>query len=137
MAKLRRIPRGDLEELRRHLRLVVYRPEVAAVVAWYREATGILGRLALVQRWVPSEVAARIVAERPRRGLREELRKAGCDTSLTDEEREALRFLDLDIRSHVDRLNEQTLAAELRDRHEFFATIERSPLTDEIGRAHV
>ncbi|MDE0572930.1 UvrD-helicase domain-containing protein [Demequina sp. B12] len=65
------------------------------------------------------------------------LERATVDRLLTDAERAALAFLATDHRELVAARNREIMARELRDNREFFANVEKSPLTAEQARAVV
>ncbi len=65
------------------------------------------------------------------------MRESGCETTLTAEQLEAVRFLDVDVETLIADTNEELMTAELSSRREFFDTIETSSLTDEQARAVV
>jgi DNA helicase-4 len=106
-------------------------------MTWRTAVAQLLARGRSEQRWIPTEAVDALLATRPEPRLMDRAHAAGCELSLTDDQLEAIRFLDADLESLVAETNEEIIAAELSSRRPFFDTIEKSPLTDEQARAVV
>jgi DNA helicase-4 len=137
LLRLRGISKSEVLDLEQALQHLALTPAIAAAVAWRKAATRVLGRAREEQRWIPSESVEALLSTRPEQRLLDRVRADGTESSLTDAELKAIRFLDLDFRRLVGRTNEAVMAAELVSRRPFFDTIEKTPLTDEQARAVV
>lgn len=137
LVQLRGITKPDAFELRGAVRRLALTSPIADAVAWHADATGLLAVAVAEQRWIPTEAVDTLLADRPEGRLVDRVRAAGCEPTLNEAELEAMGFLDVDLERLVADTNEQIMAAELASRHQFFETIEMSPLTDEQARAVV
>ena len=135
IARLRGISKPEALRLQIALRQMVLLPELKAAVEWRAQVERLLGRARADQRWVSAEVVDGLLASRPQPSLSARTRAAGTGSVLTPAESEAVDFLGGDLANLVASTNEEILAAELLSRREFFATIEKTPLTDEQARA--
>ncbi|MBV9659869.1 MAG: UvrD-helicase domain-containing protein [Acidimicrobiales bacterium] len=86
---------------------------------------------------MPTEALDSLLASRPQQGLLDRVRAAGTELLLTPLQLEAVVFLDADLARLAAETNEAVTAAELSTRRRFFATIEKSPLSEEQARAVV
>ena len=87
------------------------------------------------QCWVTTEVLDGLLESRPHLGLPARTALARAESMFTPAQLAAVTFLDSDLVGLVASTNEEILAAELSSRREFFANIEKTPLTDEQARA--
>src|SRR5690606_4814445 len=87
------------------------------------------------QRWITREQVDELVARRPAADLASRLSRSGASTTLTEGERAALAWIDVDLPRLVADANEEILSAELVSCRDFFDRIERTPLTMEQARA--
>lgn len=134
---LRGVSKPTALQIRDWLAHAVLRPKVDAAVNWHRACADRLAAALDEQRWIAREAVDGMVASRPAAGLERELRDTNAWERLDADEQEAVARLDRDVAGTVAEANEAIMAAELRDRAEFFESIERSPLTDEQARAVV
>jgi DNA helicase IV len=119
------------------LRRLRMAPELVAAVAWSREATDQLAQAEKCRRWFSTEQAVGLLVKRPMQKLGQRVRDAGLAVLLTDEERLAVQLVDSDLEQAVEHVNERIAQAELESCEDFFATVEKSPLTGEQARAVV
>lgn len=113
-------------------------PALAAARGWYERATAVKDAAVGSGRWVSREAVDRLGTERPSRGLVDALRQVpDLVVGLSAADRRAVEFLDVDLIAWFAGVNETVLANEMRERAEFFDTVEARPLTDEQIRAVV
>jgi DNA helicase-4 len=134
---LRGMTKPEAAALARALRRLPLTPAIAEAVAWHAAAVRLLAASRAERRWIPTEAVDALLSTRPEPRLRDRVRAAGCEPSLTEGQLEAVGFLDADLESMVADTNEHITAAELSSQRPFFDTIEKSPLTDEQARAVV
>lgn len=137
LVQLRGITKTEAAALSRALRHLALAPMIADTVAWHAAVTQLLAGARSEQRWIPAETASALLAARPGPRLLDRVRAAGCESSLTAGQLEAVAFLGADLDSVIAGVNEQIMASELSSRRPFFDTIERTPLSDEQARAVV
>jgi DNA helicase-4 len=137
LVRLRGITAVEAQTLGNALRRLTLSPEISNAVAWHAAVTRIVSGALAEQRWIPTEIVDRLIVGRPRPGLVERVRAAGCGDLLTPAQLCAATALDADLPSTVSATNNQIMAVELATRRQFFDTIEKSPLTDEQARAVV
>jgi DNA helicase-4 len=137
LLRLRRISKRDADALRRAIDHLALAPAITTAVAWYRETTTMLGAARAEQRWVPGEAIEAMLADRPPQGLLEQAQAARVAGDLSRSERAALELLEVDLEGTVAETNASIMAAELVSRRGFFATVERTPLTEEQAKAVV
>lgn len=89
--------------------------------------------------WLPHDTAARVLDGRPEvprlRGRRLDAKSRQLGRYLTSSDRTALDLLARDIPAWLREVNERIVARELEQRADFFAQVEKSPLTEEQARA--
>lgn len=124
-------------EIASALRRLEFAHEIESVAAWYDEVIDLITRHVSGQRWIPREHIDELVASKPDARLLQRLQRAGCDATLSADEREAVDFLGSDLRRLTAATNEKIMAGELETRRAFFDTIEKTPLTEEQSRAVV
>jgi DNA helicase IV len=129
--------RDDAAAIQVALRRLRLAPELVAAVAWTRRATDQLAEAEKSRRWFTTEQTVRLLAARPMQRLGERIREAGLSVLLSDEERLAVQLVDSDLEQAVAHVNERIAQSELEACKDFFATVEKSPLTDEQARAVV
>lgn len=135
VARLHGLRRQRAHGLQRAIRRLELVEEIESAAEWRAAVLGRTEEGRREQRWIPTEAIDRLAAARPDRGLVDKIATADIVADLTDEETEAVRFLDVDLNAVVNNANEQITTAELTDRRQFFDTIEKSALTDEQARA--
>ncbi len=114
-----------------------FTPLIAAAVVWESQVTAAFETGRLSGRWICTETVDTLEDTRPKRGLAAHPRAAGWKLLLSDVERRAVEFLEVDLNTLVADANSKILATELTSRREFFDTIEKSPLTTEQASAVV
>lgn len=129
--------RSEALKLKRALQLYALAPAIEDALAWRASFNVLLDQGVADQRWISAESIDVLVNERPPSEFLARVRNAGFEGSLTEEQTEAVRLLDLDVRAVVAETNKGIMAAELDRRRSFFETIEKSPLTEEQARAVV
>ena len=137
LVQLKGLSRSEAAAMALALRHLGFRPEVAAAVTWDASADAMFEQAQRGSRWIPREVVDAISDARPSQGLAARLRAARTTDLLGREERTAVDHLDADLTKLVALANDAVMVAELRDRRQFFDTIEKTPLTDEQARAVV
>ena len=137
LARLRGITKTEAVALSQALRRLPLALAIADAVTWQDAVAQLLARGRSEQRWISTETVDALAAAHPRPGLLDRVRGAGCESSLTADQRVAVGFLDARLDSMVAKANEQIVARELSSRRAFFDTIEKTPLTDEQARAVV
>jgi len=135
--RLRGLKRATAAELQAAMRRAALDNEIAAAVAWNHRVTAARSTATQQQRWVAREQVEMLSTTRPDPGLITQVADAKVAPLLSSEQSAAVAALGRDIPAEFAELNETILAAELRDRRDFFARIEKSPLTDEQARAVV
>ncbi len=134
---LRGLKKHEASTLARALHLLTLMPTIAGAIAWHTIAGRLLSEARAAQRWISAEAVDALLATRPERRVLARIRTVGCEESLTEDQLEAVGFLDTDLESLVADTNEEIVTAELIDQRVFFDTIEKSPLTEEQARAVV
>jgi DNA helicase-4 len=137
LTRLGGISRRDIKNLQQSVERLALSIEITAAVQWRRSATALLSHALTEQRWIAREPVDDLIRTRPQPGLIARIRRAGLEHLLNDDERAALVSLDENLTANTARANDEILAAELRDRRDFFDRIERSPLTNEQAAAVV
>lgn len=137
VALLPGLNRQNARRIEGAVRRLRYASELAAAQTWCNAAIELLQRSSTTSRWVARESVDELLRSRPVDGLSDRIHEAGLDGALSDEERQAVSMLDINLRDLVDRTNNEILQAELVAQRHFFDTIERSPLTNEQARAVV
>ena len=135
LLRLRGLKRGQVAELRWALRLASLAPDLSRAVAWRQQVRRRFDESSTRQRWLPRESVEELERQRPDRGLAGRLHSRGLLERLTLEQLDAVQFLETDLQAVAKDHNERITQAELRDRADFLATIEKSPLTEEQSRA--
>lgn len=137
LARLRGLNRHDVRRLKLALRALEIAPEVATACAWRDHATTLITNALVEGRWISRETFEDLVASRPARGLLKRLERAGVEGFFEPVEIDAARLVEADLSVDIRSANEHVLENELRDRCQFFSSIEASPLTEEQARAVV
>jgi DNA helicase IV len=137
VVRLPGLGRDDAADIGVALRRLRMAPELVAAVAWSREATDQLAQAEKCRRWFSTEQTVGLLVTRPMQKLGQRVRDAGLTVLLTDEERLAVQLVDSDLEQAVAHVNERIAHAELESCEDFFATVEKSPLTGEQARAVV
>lgn len=135
LVELRGIKKPQARAMAQAFRRLGLAPAVAAAVTWHQLVADRIDAALVHQRWISTEAVDALVAGRPTAGLLAAYREAGCESTLSAQEIEALTALDADLDGHVAAVNEQITVAELASRKQFLDTIEKSPLTEEQARA--
>ena len=135
VAWLSGLNRSNVEVLSREIRAAALHEQLSTIRSWQADVEKTLDRFRVEQRWLPREELERLVASRPSRSFRDELRGKAVWSDLEADQVASFMQLDRDIPAEVKALNDSTMANELRDRAKFFRTIERTPLTEEQSRA--
>jgi len=108
---------------------------LAPLRAFQRALEGLLDEHAARSVWIPHDDAAEVLARRPERprvrGRWLWATDAKTAGRLDEGDVAALQFRELDHEAMVEAANVRTLHHELTARRRFFATVEKSPLTDE------
>ncbi|WP_062289747.1 UvrD-helicase domain-containing protein [Demequina phytophila] len=144
----RRLPglnRRDGEAIRTTLARIVARAKVRDALALAAAREPVFARLletrVRTQRWIAYDDVSAVLAGLPRRdALLATLTIAERDAlpaTLSESEARALAFLGEDHRGHVAAANAEIARRELAAGKQFFATVEKSPLTKEQARAVV
>src|SRR5690606_17057570 len=114
--------------------------DLQAATRWHAQVRTVLDSGNEGMRWIPEEAVRNLEDSKPQLdplAWPKGQQWASLDEALTDEERRALDFLDVDVRALVAETNESILRAELVERSHFFENVERTPLTEEQARAVV
>jgi DNA helicase-4 len=117
-----------IEELRRL---------VAAAVAWKSSVDDAILNAVKIGRWISEEQVESLEKNRPNKSLPQTLKREHAESSFTSSELSAVNFLGTNLRPLIEKENEKIFHAEKTARRDFFASIERTPLTDEQTRAVV
>ena len=137
LVRLRRFRRADALEFEQALRMFSLAPLLSAAVAWYAEVSQLIDRSVASRRWITTEAVDALLPARPHPAWRDRVLGHGASPPLSDAQRDAVAFLDVDLEAMVAAANERIMAAELEAQRSFFDTIEASPLTEEQARAVV
>src|SRR5579859_986879 len=97
LVQLRGITKTEASALSRALRQLALAPMIADAVAWHAAVTQLLAGARSEQRWIPAETTRALLAARPGSRLLDRVRAAGCESSLTASQQEAVAFLDADL----------------------------------------
>jgi DNA helicase IV len=131
----RGLSKSDASNLSHALAQLGFQLEVAAAITWHGSALIMFEEALRSSRWISREAVDAIIAQRPTHGLATRIQSAGIVALLSDSERAAVAFLDEDLPTLVATANSAVISTELRARQQFFAAIEKTPLTEEQARA--
>lgn len=135
IAKLRRVPRDDIKNLKRALRITRLYPALFDILTWYADLISTVEEATETQRWIPRETRNRLIEAQPQRNPARTLARHHALPYLSPEMIAALESLDADLPKWFEELNQQILEAELVSRKKFFDTIEKTPLSPEQAEA--
>lgn len=113
------------------------RPVLERACVFQAQFSTLLAHHLIEQRWIPHDRAAQVMALRPTQEELERLRQLPMDGLLTPEERDALSLLARDPLSTLRAANDRIFQSEMTARADFFAGVERQPLTPEQALAVV
>jgi DNA helicase IV len=137
IVRLTGIKKSATASLSQHLRRLKYVRAVEEAVHWASTVVELLSRHLEEQRWIPAEVANRLLESRPKRGLLQLIHNSLCAELFDPHQLDSADFLESDVAAMIKQANEDILAAELTTRSAFFASVEKSPLTAEQAEAVV
>jgi DNA helicase-4 len=135
LAWLPGLSRTDADVLSGEIRSAALYERLRALDDWRADVDGTFQRHQAEQRWLPREELDRLQASRPGKDFRDSLRKSTTWNRLEAHQVASFEQLDRDLVGEAERLNLEITKKELRDRKEFFRTIERTPLTEEQAKA--
>lgn len=119
----------------RDARTMALAPVVWAAVDWQQAVDQAISSHMAQQRWMPCETTDELLAMRPRLDAASLVRRARARRELTQSELTAVSLVGRDVAADVELANRAIGDAEWVAHRRFFDSIERSPLTEEQGRA--
>jgi len=135
LGRLRGLSSIDAASMAIALEKLSIAPAIDAAEVWH---SAVLKRFAEGRdelRWISRESVDRLLATRPPRGLLDRIRTANLERSLSQAEAAAVGFLEEDLEANIASINAEIMTNELAQKRDFFAAIEKSPLTDEQAEA--
>lgn len=135
IAKLRRVPRDDIKNLKKVLRITRLHPVLSDILIWFADLMGTVEEAMETQRWIPRETRDRLIQGQPQRNPTRILTRHQALPYLSPEMIAALESLDADLPHWFNDLNQQILDAELVSQKHFLDTIEKTPLSPEQAEA--
>jgi len=144
-AKYQEVRTGQLALVKKRKKISRFEELVVNIQTWIRQVHTLLKTFDDSRWWIPEEEIQRLILLKNKAIENDaEFQKLLVDEdvvaylmTLKESSRKAVEFFSQDIRSKIVRYNDAHLKRELEELKDFFATVEKSPLTDEQAKSVV